>query len=299
MTVEAGTAVITPFADGLSYAFRAMGSPCEVRVETSDLALAARLGECVETEALRIEYKYSRYRPDSVVSQINTAQDEPICVDAETAALLDYAAQCYRLSGGKFDITSGVLRRVWRFDGSDRVPSRAQVAELLPLIGWDKVSWHNPNIQMPHGMEIDFGGFGKEYAVDSALIKARGQCDVPLLINFGGDLCVSGPRADGGRWQVAIESVDQAGAVDGRLQLSSGALTTSGDARRFLQKNGVRYSHILDPRTGWPVKNPPRSVTVAAQTCVEAGIMSTLAMLHGARAEHFLKRERLQAWFVR
>lgn len=83
------------------------------------------------------------------------------------------------------------------------------------------------------------------------------------------------------------------------FELASGALTTSGDAERFLEKDGVRYSHILNARTGWPVKHPPRSVTVAARTCMEAGVLSTLAMLKGRNAEAFLKREAIQSWVIR
>ncbi|MEO6339385.1 MAG: FAD:protein FMN transferase [Caulobacteraceae bacterium] len=290
---------LTPVDEGFSYAFRAMASPCEVRVETGDADLAARLGQIAEAEAARIEAKYSRYREDSFLSRINAAGGEPVTVDGETAALLDYAAQCHDLSGGLFDITSGVLRRIWRFDGSDRVPTRQQVGELLPLIGWDKVDWRRPDLTLPAGMEIDFGGLGKEYAVDSALLKIQAESDVPVLVNFGGDLHVSGPRAKGERWRVAIESVEQRGASEALLELAQGALTTSGDARRFLLKDGVRYSHILDPRTGWPVEDPPRSVTVAAETCMEAGILSTLAMLQGRSAEAFLAKEGVQAWWMR
>ena len=85
----------------------------------------------------------------------------------------------------------------------------------------------------------------------------------------------------------------------GMLQLKEGALATSGDARRFLLRDGVRYSHILNPRTGWPIKDAPRSVTVAAYSCVEAGITATLAMLKGRRAESFLKLEGIRAWCIR
>ncbi len=291
---------LTPVAEGFVWSFTAMASPCEVRIDSSDKALAARLGEIGEAEARRIEAKYSRYRPDSVLSTINAAGGAPTTVDAETAALLDYADQCFQLSGGRFDVTSGVLRRLWRFDGSNRIPSRAEVKTLLPLVGWEKVTWASPVITLPTGMEIDLGGIGKEYAVDSALLKIQAEArGVPVLVNFGGDLRVSGPRAGGGRWRVAIESVDRFGDADAHLELSQGALTTSGDSRRRLERNGVRYSHILDPRTGWPVKDPPRSVTVAAATCLEAGLLSTLAMLHGRRAEAFLAREKIQAWWVR
>lgn len=286
--------------NGYVYAFRAMATPCDVRIETSEAELARSVGEVVENEARRIEDKYSRYKADSVLSRINAAAGgAPFVLDAETTALIDYAAHCHALSGGLFDITSGVLRRVWRFDGSDRVPTRAQVAELQPYIGWDKVTWTERRLTLPKGMEIDFGGFGKEYAVDTALMKAMAITDAPLLVNFGGDLRVSGPRLNHERWRVAIESIDRGGNAEGVLDLARGALTTSGDSRRFLLKNGVRYSHILNPRTGWPVKDPPRSVSVSAPTCLEAGLLSTLAMLHGRQAERFLAREKVQAWCLR
>jgi len=279
--------------------FSAMASPCEVRADDPDLILAAHLGQIAEAEARRIEIKYSRYRDDSVVTKINTSHGKPVTLDDETAALLDYADSCYQLSNGLFDVTSGVLRRIWKFDGSDNVPSKQQVAEVLPFIGWNKVTWRRPELILPEDMEIDFGGLGKEYAVDSAVLKIMQVSDAPVLVNFGGDLRVSGPRTGNQRWRVAIESVDGESVSTARLEIANGALTTSGDARRFLLKNGVRYSHILDPRTGWPVKDPPRSVTVAAPTCMEAGVISTLAMLQGKKAEKFLKREGVQSWVVR
>ncbi len=290
---------LTHTADGYSATFRAMGSPCAVLIDSHDAALSCALGEEAEAEALRIEAKYSRYRADSVLSAINASGGTPLAVDDETANLIDYAAQCHALSDGLFDITSGVLRRVWRFDGSDRVPSAASVRAILPLVGWNKVAWRRPWLTLPEGMELDFGGLGKEYAVDTAVMKLAAMTDRPFLVNFGGDLRASGPRADGGRWRVAIESVETPEQSEALLELAEGALTTSGDARRFLLKDGVRYSHILDPRTGWPVKDPPRAVTVAAPTCLEAGLLSTLAMLQGRRAERFLRREGLQAWWVR
>lgn len=276
-----------------------MASPCEVRVDTDDPALAERLGRIAEDEARRIEQKYSRYRDDSVISRINSSGGEPFEVDDETAALLDYADNCYRLSKGRFDVTSGVLRRIWRFDGTDNVPDRRRVREILPYIGWSRVSWRNRTLTLPAGMEIDFGGIGKEYAVDSAIILIRQAADAPVLVNFGGDLRVSGPRRDNRCWKVAIESPDGSGVTASGLELASGALTTSGDARRFLLKNGVRYSHILDPRKGWPVRHAPHSVTVAAPTCMQAGVMSTLAMLQGRRAEAFLRREGVHSWVIR
>ena len=279
--------------------FHSMATPCEVRIETDDAAAAAAAGRAAQAEARRIELKFSRYREDSVVGRINASGGSPIAVDGETARLLDFADRCHTLSGGRFDITSGVLRRIWRFDGSDNIPSDEQIEALRPLIGWDRVTWRAPAILLPRGMEIDFGGIAKEYAVDRALAAVRRITTAPALVNFGGDLAVSGPRSGGRRWKVAIESVEKSGGIAGLLEISSGALATSGDARRFLLKDGVRYGHILDPRSGRPVRCAPRSVTVAGSTCVEAGIIATLAILMGAEAENFLKREQVRAWCIR
>jgi thiamine biosynthesis lipoprotein len=274
------SASLTALDDGHVYSFFAMGSPCEARIESRDAELAVAIGETVRREAERIEAKYSRYRPDSVLSRLG---------------LIDYAAQCYRLSGGRFDISSGVLRRVWRFDGSDQVPSRAAVRAILPLVGWPKVTWRAPDLTLPPGMELDFGGLAKEYAVDRAVLAVQDMTDTSVLVNFGGDLRVTGPRKSG-PWRAAIESATEEAAAEGVLEFTSGAVTTSGDARRFLLRDGIRYSHILDPRTGWPVRDPPRSVTVFAPTCIEAGFLSTLAMLQGSSAKEFLRAEGVRAW---
>lgn len=276
-----------------------MATPCETRLESDDENLALVVGQAVETEARRIEQKFSRYLNDSVIGQINACSGKPVTVDAETAHLLDFAAHCFAISDGMFDITSGVLRRIWKFDGSDRVPPPDKIATLRRQIGWQKVFWNPPIITLPAGMEIDFGGLAKEYAVDRALNAARALTAQPVLVNFGGDLCVSGPRSSGARWKVAIESLENEKRAAGLLELAGGAIATSGDARRFLLKNGVRYSHILNPRTGKPVVNAPRSVTVAAATCVAAGMTATMAVLQGRRAEAFLKREGMRAWCIR
>jgi len=285
--------------DNYIFAFRAMAAPCEVKIETDDVAVAQAAGDAVCGEALRVEYKYSRYRSGSMLSRLNASAGQKVRVDDETANLLDFAAHCHSISGGLFDITSGVLRKAWSFNGSDHIPDASHVAELLPLVGWQKVRWQRPWLMLPTGMELDLGGIGKEYAVDSAIAAVRQVTSCPALVNFGGDLRVTGPRSDGTKWNVAIESVERSGQLAAMIELDAGALATSGDARRFLMKDGVRYGHILDPRTGHPIAAPPRSVTVAAPTCTEAGMFSTMAILNGRAAETFLQREEIQAWCIR
>ncbi len=279
--------------------FQAMATPCEVRIQCDDPDEASRAALAAEAEARRIEAKFSRYRDDSVIGAINASSGCIVEVDGETALLLYYADHMNRISDGLFDVTSGVLRRIWKFDGSDRVPAEAEIYAMRKLIGWRRVRWHAPFLKLQKGMEIDFGGIGKEYAVDRALMAATAVSDSPILVNFGGDLRCSGPREDGERWTVAIESVDRSGNAAAVLEIDGGGLATSGDARRYLLKDGTRYSHILDPRRGRPVENPPRSVTVAGRTCLEAGMVATLAMLQGRHAERFLKQEKVRAWCIR
>lgn len=272
-----------------------MGSPCELVCEATKRQEALGLTQRVAEEAWRIEDKFSRYLAGNIVSRINSAAGRPVEVDDETADLLDFAATLYELSECRFDITSGVLRRVWHFDGGDGVPGEDSVKDILRLVGWHRVQWRRPVLEMPAGMEIDLGGIGKEYAVDRCAALAREQGSSPCLVNFGGDLATTGMPRRRQCWKVAIEG-DEPGASDRIIELKQGALATSGDARRFLLKNGVRYSHILDPTTGWPVPNAPRSITIAAVTCVEAGMISTLAMLRGAEAENFLGAQDLVYW---
>ena len=282
----------------LAAKFTAMASPCEVLLTSNEQGTALALGTIAATEALRIEKKFSRYRDDSVTAWIHEHRGTMIEVDEETASLIDFARQCYELSEGLFDITSGVMRRAWKFDGSDRVPEPQLVKSLLPLVGFDKLRWQPPRLLLPAGMELDFGGIGKEYAVDRVFDLLAARDPAPFLVNFGGDLRANRPLPRGA-WQVGIERPDAVREATLLLDLERGALATSGDSRRYLLRDGVRYGHILDPRTGWPVPAAPRSVTVAASSCSEAGVLATLAMLQGARAEQFLEDEGVRCWILR
>jgi thiamine biosynthesis lipoprotein len=272
-----------------------MGSPCEVLTDGGDKQLADRVSSLVASEAWRIEDKFSRYLDGNVIHRINTSHGEPVAVDAETGNLLDFAATLFDISGGRFDITSGVLRAVWSFDGGDNIPAQADIDNILDRVGWQRVTWADSQLTLQAGMEVDLGGIGKEYAVDRCTNLARSAVNVPAMINFGGDLAVTSPPVTRDAWRVGIEgpNVD---AAEKLVDLRQGALATSGDARRFLIRDGVRYSHILDPGTGWPVPDAPASITVAADTCTQAGMMSTLAMLRGADAEDFLAAQELLYW---
>lgn len=289
--------------------FDSMASPCELLIDGGEEALARRCLEAAAAEVRRIERKFSRYRPDSELMRWHAVGGQPVQLDEESAGLIDLAELCHRLSEGRFDISSGVLRQVWRFDGSDRLPSAGQVADVAARVGWSRLRWQRPWLTLPEGMELDLGGLGKEYAADRVLALLRPLTDRPLLVNLGGDLVASGSRAEGQPWYVGVERPTgdtqpdgvpaPAPAAAGLIALMAGGLATSGDSRRFLLRDGLRYSHILDARSGWPVTGAPRSVTVAAPTCTEAGLLATLAMLQGEGAEALLAAQGLPHWVLR
>jgi len=211
--------------------------------------------------------------------------------------MLDFADQCYQLSNHKFDVTSGVLRKLWTFDGGNNIPQQSQIDQLMQQVGWEKVNWQKPFITLLTDMEIDFGGIGKEYAVDQSAQLIHKAISEPVLINYGGDIFATAPRNPNTPWVIGVDDPKHTGeSAIGKIQLYQGGLATSGDARRFLLKDNIRYSHILDPETGWPIPNAPHSVTVVANSCLEAGMLATFAILQGDKARNFLGQQKVNYW---
>lgn len=277
--------------------FFAMGCPCEVLMETDDTTLATKLIAAARDETWRLEALWSRYLDTSLVQQINTNPAETKDMDAETTALLVYCEQLWELSDGAFDITSGVLRRLWTFDGSTQaLPTQKEVAAVLQLVGWDKVRWNPPQLQLREGMQLDFGGVGKEYAVDRCCSILQRLSPISCLVNYGGDCAVTHRPQQRAGWQVGIESVSEAGQVSEILTLAEGAVASSGCTHRYLLNQGKRLSHLLNAKTGYPMENAPMSVTVQADTCLEAGMLATLASLKGHSAKTFLEVEGITAY---
>ncbi len=276
----------------LAFEFHAMGGANEIHlVGTDELTLRDAAQSAID-EVRRIEHKYSRYNPQSIVSRINAlaGTGTTLAVDTETAGLFDFASRLFEISAGLFDISSGVLRRVWDFR-RPVVPSASDVQALLPLIGWDKVCWCDSHIELPSvGMEVDFGGFGKEYAADRAADILRLKGILHGYINLGGDIRVLGPRSDLSPWQFGIRHPRQANALISSIALAGGALASSGDYERFFETGGRRYCHVLDPRTGWPVSYW-QSVSVVAPSCAGAGALCTIVMLMGEEGLAFLERQ--------
>lgn len=322
--------------------FEAMACPCELLIATVNLQHAQRIANIVAQEVWRIEAKYSRYTPQGIIATINNAQGTSTFLDEETLALFHYAQQLHALSEGLFDISSGVLKKLWDFRNISHkdfrniphkkapnkkapktLPKPEDIAALMPLIGLEKAHIHHNQLTLPKGMQLDFGGIGKEYAADKALqLALNNNANLPLLINLGGDIVASQCLAEH-PWRIGIADCamdkvtppqtaqTQAAQIQTKttahstpashksLTLQSGAITTSGINERQWIINGTSYSHILNPKTGWPINSPPLTVTVAAPTCMQAGMLSTLIMLQGQQAEDFAQQEDIKCWITR
>ncbi|OUS27706.1 hypothetical protein A9Q99_14030 [Gammaproteobacteria bacterium 45_16_T64] len=280
--------------------FSSMASPCEILINCTRRQHAESLVECAYREAKRIESKFSRYQEDNIIFRINNSQGEWVSLDTETTEILKFADQLFQVSEGLFDISSGVLRRIWNFQTHSSIPTQGMIDNMLPLIGWDKITFDSDNqrILLPMGMEIDLGGIGKEYAVDLTLKKIQQMSDSlgiahgSYLVNFGGDIVCSHKTKDKNKqsespWVIGIETIDSLKTAPA-IELVAGGLATSGDSRRHIDHEDKRYSHIVNPKTGWPIEHAPHSVTVIANTCLEAGMLATLASLQGRDCENML-----------
>jgi len=262
------------------FAFKAMGCPCELQLFAETREHATQVADAVIADVQRLEAKYSRYRSDSLLSAINrvAATGGSLTVDDETAGLLNYAATCHEQSDGLFDITSGILRRAWRFD-LGQLPDPVQIQQLLDKVGWHRLHWNAPRLEFPlPGLELDCGGIVKEYAVDRAAVLCLNAGIRHGIINLGGDIRLFGARPDGSPWRVGISHPREQGALLTTLPLREGAVASSGDYERCIIVGGIRYSHVLNPKTGWPVRHLA-SVSVVGDFCVVAGSASTIAML--------------------
>ena len=288
MTATENRELLQPDAQGVRrMEFRALGTACVIQFRLNDERAALAFGAEALGWLSDFEAKFSRFRPASPVSQINAAAGkEWVKVDAEMERMLDMAEGLYNLTNGILDATMLPLLRVWDWKTvHTRLPEAAAVRQALSLTGWRKVRRRSGAVFLPaEGMGLDFGGFGKEFAVDRLARLARDRGIRDALIDLGRDIYAMGGNGLHPFWHVGIEDARLPGTCCSGLALSDRAVSASGDYARFFSHNGVRYGHILDPRTGWPVSNGLRGVHVVAQSCLEAGVYSTAVFVLGAKA---------------
>lgn len=251
-----------------------------------------RVAQAAEEEVRRIETKYSRFLPDSILSKINSSDGQKTTIDAETHYLLNYSSVAFELSDGLFDITAGVLSKLWDFRNGI-IPSPKTIRTNLAYVGFQHIRFNSNSIILPAGMSLDFGGIGKEYAVDCAAAICKSAGITHGIVDLGGDLHVIGPQPDNRPWKVGVRNPRAPENAIAELAITQGGLSTSGDYERYFEHSGKRYCHLLLPKTGMPVSYWA-SVSVVAPSCLLAGTLSTIAMLKQSDARMWLDEQEIQ-----
>jgi thiamine biosynthesis lipoprotein len=261
----------------------ALGTNCEVQYVCAEAAAAQAFEAAVIAWVAAFEAKYSRFRPDSIVSRINAAAGgAAVAIDAEMEQFLDVCHSLHFMTKGLLDVTALPLMRLWDYKAAvPRIPSLAELAAARRLVGWPRVERSPGRVRLPEaGMALDFGGWGKEYAVDVVAGIARKHGITQALVDFGHDIHAVGSAPGKPGWHIGLEDPARPGsACWGSVALANRSVASSGDYIRGFTINGVRYGHIVDPRTGFPVAHGARQVTVLAPTCLQAGALSTTAFI--------------------
>ena len=266
--------------------FRAMSTLCCVNIHGVSAEVARDFQRDVVAWTGQFEARYSRFIPDSLIGRINAAAGEHwVEIDPDMERIFTLCQELFFFTRRAFDPTSLPLIKLWDWKNQPHViPSDDRIRAALELVGWNKVQRRAGGIFLPRaGMSIDLGGIGKEYAVDCVMNMAI-QCGIPdVMIDFGRDVRVRGHAPDKKFWWIGLEDPHHAGKCWTGVAVTDHAVATSGDTQRFFEMNGRRYSHIIDPRTGYPADNGCRAVSVIAPSCTIAGLFSTTVFILGEK----------------
>ncbi|MEI6766059.1 MAG: FAD:protein FMN transferase [Bacteroidota bacterium] len=246
----------------------------------------------------------SMYNPKSIISRIN--RNEPVEADSSFKAIFNLAMDVSEKSGGAFDITVGPLVNAWGFGFKQKIKlSKAKVDSLRQYVGYKNVHLEgNKVVKSNPGIILDFNAIAQGYSVDllAHFLERKGITD--YLIEIGGEVIGKGKKADGKSWVVGVEKPSsdmyQNQEVKTTIKLENMAVSTSGSTRKYYEENGIRYSHTIDPATGYPVKHSLLSVSVLAPTCAVADAYATVFMVLGLeKSKEFLKKNKqLNAYFI-
>ena len=266
--------------------FAALGTTCEIQYAApggESQAVPFELAVVAWVQAF--EAKFSRFRPDSLLSRVNAAAGIAwVEIDEEMETLLQLCDTLHFMTQGVLDPTTLPLIRAWNWKVQPpRLPTDQEIADALRLVGWKKVQRAPGKMFLPEpGMALDFGGFGKEYAVDLAAQIALTHGITNALVDFGHDLRALGAPPGRPAWHIGLEDPAKPGTSATSVALLDGkGIASSGDYLRSFVVDGRRYGHILDPRTGRPVAHGCVQANVIAGSCLQAGVLSTTAFVLG------------------
>lgn len=287
---------------------RAMGTCYEIIAAWPARSVTAEvLAGTAGAELTRVEALMSAYLPESDVGRINAAEHgDWVDVSAETLSLIERARRIGACTDGVYDLTAGALVEVWGFGaggGSGQVPTEEAIEAARRHVGWELIEWRAdpPAVRKRDPrVHVDLASIAKGYGVDCAAAALEQVGVANYCVAAGGEVRVRGRNPRGERWRVAVDSPLPGVRTPQRvLALSCGAVATSGDYRIFVEHDGARLPHVLDPRTGRPVRDAAASVTVVSDTCAEADAWATALMAMGAEAGYALAvRENLAAMFL-
>ncbi len=255
-----------------------MGTVVEITLrEDAPEAASAAFDEIARLEAI-----FTTYRKDSELSRINAAAPEPVRVSPEVAEAVELAFRVCELTDGAFDPTVGPLVRLWNFSEGGRVPRKEELEQALAFVGCHNIRLDKDAMTVAlsrKGVSLDLGGIAKGYIVDKALEVLKERGIEWAIINAGGDVTFYSVDPSE-RFRVGIRHPDRADGLLGTILVGSGSVATSGDYERYFIKDGVRYHHILDPRTGMPARGL-RSVTVVSKEAYLADALATAIFVMG------------------
>jgi len=266
----------------------ALGTRCTVQYAAASASQAQGFETAAVGWVAAFEAKYSRFRHDSLLSRVNAAAGvAPVAIDAEMEGLLALCDRLHFMTQGVLDPTALPLLRLWDYKAANpRLPTEDELVAARRLVGWKKVQRTPGHVFLPErGMALDFGGFGKEWAVDIVAQIARDHGLPAALVDFGHDLRAFGVPPGRPAWHIGLEDPANPGATKGSLAITQGqGVASSGDYLRRVVIDGVRYGHIVDPRSGRPVANGCLQATIIAPTCLQAGVLATAAFVLGVTA---------------
>ena len=231
-------------------------------------------------ETLRtLDAKLDRHDETSTVSALNR---DGTVEDAELAQLTDIAQTIGALSGGAFDPTVAPVMDAWDFTGdAPRVPSDEELSALLAHVGLEKLSVDGNTVTLSDGAQLDLGGIAKGYAADLLRAQLEKEGVTSATLDLGGDVFVMGRKTDGSDWRIAVKDPADTESYLGVVSAADKFIVTSGVYERYFEENGVRYHHILDPKTGCPAESGLVSVTVLCENGAWADALSTACFVLG------------------